>query len=164
MLYWNCCLITGCLVITEANSKSLWSNLRLLLLTRQFGGVNSSKGSQVCHIIVYDTNYSRKNWQNILFFFQKKHGKHDDHTIIMRWIMENMVIIPWSCHESWRPCWETWPPCRYQGMIMTMFRHDHGMIMAWHPCFSNPGWLQIIFFFLLVIFCYHIVNKCYQIL
>ena len=72
-------------------------------------------------------------------FFPQKHGKHDDHTMIMVWIMENMVIIPRSCPESWRPCQETWPPCRHHGMIMTMFRYDHGMIMAWQPCFSNPG-------------------------
>ena len=28
------------------NSKSCWSNLRLILLNRQFGGVNSSTASQ----------------------------------------------------------------------------------------------------------------------
>ena len=63
-------------------------------------------------------------------FFQKKHGKHDDHTIILLWIMENTVIIPRSCPESWRPCQETWPSCRHQGMTMTLFRHDHAMIIA----------------------------------
>ena len=42
--------------------------------------------------------------------------------------MENMVIIPWSWHESWRPCQETWPSCRH-----------HGKIIAWQPIISNPG-------------------------
>ena len=59
-----------------------------------------------------------------------KHRKHDDHTMIMVWIMENVVIIPWLCHASWQSCQQTWPPCRHHGMIMTMFRHDLGMIMA----------------------------------
>ena len=40
--------------------------------TRHFKGVNSSRGSQVCHIMVYDANYLRKNSQNILIFFSKK--------------------------------------------------------------------------------------------
>ena len=140
MLHWNCCLMrTCCLVITEENSKSFWSYLRLILLTRQFGGVNSSKASQVCHIMVYGSNYWRKRWQTIHFFFKKKHGKHDDHNIIIVWIMENMVIIPRSSHESWRLWPEIWPPCRHHGMVTTMFRHDHGMIMAWQLCFCNPG-------------------------
>ena len=88
--------------------------------------------------MVYRSNYLRKHWQTILFF-RKKHGKHNDHTMIIIWIMENMVIIPWSCHESWRPWQETCLPCRQHGIIMAMFRHDHGKIMAWQPCFSNPG-------------------------
>ena len=46
----------------------------------------------------------------------KKHGKHDDYTMIMSQIMTTMP--------------KTWPHCRHHGMIMTMFRHDHGMIMA----------------------------------
>ena len=24
-------------------------------------------------------------------------------------MLEKMVIIPWWCHESWRPCQKTWP-------------------------------------------------------
>ena len=54
--------------------------------------------------------------------------------------MENMVILPWSSHESWRTCQETWPPCRHHGMVMTMFRHDHTMIMArsWHGSHVFP--------------------------
>ena len=48
----------------------------------------------------------------------------------MVWIMENMVIILWSCHESWRPCQETRPPCRHHGIIMTMFCRRHNMITA----------------------------------
>ena len=143
MLYWNCCLIiTCCLVITEKKSNSLWSKLCLILLTRQFWGANCSIASEVCQIKVYGIHYLRKHWQTN-HFQKKKHGKHDDHTMIMVWIMENMVIIPWSCHESWRPCQETWPPCRHHGMIMTMFRRDHGKIIAWQPCFSNPGPLNM---------------------
>ena len=30
---------------------------------------------------------------------------------------------------------ETWPPCHHHGMIMTMFRHDHGMAVM----FFQPG-------------------------
>ena len=125
--------------VTEENSKSFWSNLHLISLTCHFGGLNSSQDSQVCHIMVYGSNYLRKHWQTIHFFL-KKHGKYDYHSIIMVWIVENMVIIPSSCRESWWPCQETWPPCRHHGMIMTMFRHDHGMIMArsWHGSHVFP--------------------------
>ena len=86
--------------------------------------------------MVYGSTYLRRHCQTSHFLFQKKHGKHDDHTMTMVWIMENMVIIPWSCHESWRPWQETWPTCRQHGMIMIIFRHiivgswqDHGKIM-----------------------------------
>ena len=110
--------------------KSFWSTLRIILLTRHFAGVDASKVRQVSHIMVL---------QEQSIFFQKKNGKHDDHTIIMLWTVENMVIMPWSCHEPWRPFQETWTPCRHHGMIMTTFCHDHGMIMAWQSCFSSPG-------------------------
>ena len=139
MLYWNCVLIRACcLDFTEGNSKSFCSNLPLILLTRQFGGVNSTEASQVCHIMVYCSNYLRKYWQTIHFLSEKK---HDEHTMIMVWIMENMVVTPWSCHESWLPCQETSPPCRHHGMVMTMFRHDHGMIMArsWYGSHVFPN-------------------------
>ena len=120
MLYWNFCLIrTCCLVITEENSKSLSSNLRFILLARQFGAVNTSKPSQMCHIMVHCRNYLRKHWHTIHFFFKKTMVN-----MIMVWIMEKMVIIPWSCHESWQPCQETWLPCRHHGMIMA--RSCHG--------------------------------------
>ena len=67
--------------------KITGSILCSVLLTRQLRGVNYSKSSQVCHIMVYDTNYLRRYWQNILIFFEKKHAKHDAHTMIMVWIM-----------------------------------------------------------------------------
>ena len=51
-LLFNCSLD-----ITEEYSKTFWSNLRLILLTRHFGDVNSSKGSQVCHVMVYGGKY-----------------------------------------------------------------------------------------------------------
>ena len=99
-------------------------NHHLLLLTRRhFGGVNSSKGSQDCHILVYSSNYLRIVYKLSIFFSKK--------------IMENMAIIPWSFHEWWRPCQETWQPCRHHGMIMIMFRHDHGMAAM----FFQPGGL-----------------------
>ena len=110
---------TCCLVIVEENLKSLWSNLHLLLLTRNFGSVNSSKASQVCHIMVYGSNYLRNHWQPMQNFSKKQHGKRDDAT----WIMENMVIIPWSCHESWQPCQETWLPCRHPIFCLTFCSH-----------------------------------------
>ena len=143
MLYWNCCLIrTCCLLINEENSKFFWSNLQIISLPRHFVGVNLSKFSQVCHMNIYGSNYLTKHWQAI-HFFQKKHGKHDDHTMIVVWIMENMVIIPWSCHKSWQPRQETWSPCRHHGMIMTMFHHDHGKIMAWQPCFPTQDFTKL---------------------
>ena len=75
----------------------------------------------------------RKNIDKETIFFQKKyekhdhgmnHGKHDNHTMIMLWIMptmpRNMVAIilwSWPCYESCRPCQETWSPSWYD--------HDH---------------------------------------
>ena len=32
---------------------------------------------------------------------------------------------------------------RHQGMIMTMFRHDHATTIAWQLCFSNSGMHQL---------------------
>ena len=89
---------------TAGNSQSLWSDLRLILLARHFGGVNSSKSSRMFIIMVYGSSYLRKPWQAI-HFLQKK--------------VENMMIIPWSCHESWRPCHKTWSSCRHHGKVMT---------------------------------------------
>ena len=40
-------------------TKYFWSILRLILLTRQFGGVNSSEASQVCHKEVDGSSYLR---------------------------------------------------------------------------------------------------------
>ena len=83
------------------------------LLTRQFGGIVPTKTSdEAWHITVCDSNYFRKRWQNIHYLFAEN--------------MENMVIIPWSCHESCRACQEISPPCCH-----------HGMIMEWQPYFSN---------------------------
>ena len=143
MLYWNCCVIRTCFLgITEENSKTHSSIFSLVLLTRQLRGVLFSKGSQVCHIMIYDTNYLRKHWQNILFFLKKRtcktwwsyhdhgmnHGKHDNHTMIMPWIMVTMlrngrhaVIKAWS--------WTCF------SMIMVWSWQDHAMAAM----FSNPG-------------------------
>ena len=116
MFYWNCCLIrTWCLVATEENSAFFWSNLRLILLIRQFGGVNTSKANQMCPIMVYGNNYLRRHWQQS-FFFKKKHekgrsyydngisdGKHGNHTMSMAWFMTtmpgNMTAMPSSWHD-----------------------------------------------------------------
>ena len=59
------------LVVTEENSKITWSVLCSVLLTPNLKGVNFSKSSQVGQIMVYDTNYLRKNGQNMLLLFQK---------------------------------------------------------------------------------------------
>ena len=89
-------------------------------------------------------------WENIdkqSILFQRKTWKtwwsYYDHV----WIMQNMVIIPWSCRESWWPCQETWLPCRHHGMIVTMFRHDYGMIMArsWHGSHVFPTRGRLLF-------------------
>ena len=29
--------------------------------------------------------------------------------------------------------------CRDYGMTIITFHHNHGMIKAWHACFSKPG-------------------------
>ena len=102
------------------------SNLRSVLPTRQFGGVISTETSQVCNIMVYQSNWLRKHWQTIIFL--EKYWKHD-HTMILIRIMKNMVITLWSWYASWPSCQETWPSCRHHGMIMVLFRHDRGMIM-----------------------------------
>ena len=34
-------------------------------------------------------------------------------------------------------------PGRHHGMIKTMFRHDHGKMMAWRPFFSSSGAMKI---------------------
>ena len=99
------------------------------MLTRHIGGVTSSKAWQVCHIMVH---IAATIWEHIdiQFIFFEKTMKN---TMILpwswEWITENTVIIPWSCYESRRPCHETWFPCHHHSMIMTIFRHDHGMIM-----------------------------------
>ena len=75
-------------------------------------------------------------WENLGKFF-KTHGKRNDHTMTKVWIMENIVIIPWPSHESWRPCQEIWPPCCHHGTIMTVFCHDHGMAAMFFPTSVN---------------------------
>ena len=126
MLLWNCCLIkTCCLVITQENS--FWCNLRSILVTRQFGGANSSKASQVCHIMVYGSNYLKKHWQKI-HFFEKKTWKHDDYTIIMVWIMTTMPRNMAAMSSSWHD----------HDHVSPWSWYDHGKIMTWQPCFSNP--------------------------
>ena len=71
---------TFCLVITEENSKITWSRLRSVLLTGHCRGVNSSTASQVCHVMVYYTNYLKKILTNNPFFSKKN--------------MQSMTIIP----------------------------------------------------------------------
>ena len=95
-------------------------SLRLILLTRHFGGANSSKAIQVCYIYGILQQLFEKALTKQSIFFRKKIWK--------TWLS----YISWLWYKSWRPC-------RHHGMIMTMFRHDHGMMMAWQPCFSNPG-------------------------
>ena len=65
---------------------------------------------------------SKRAWeQRVDIFLRKKHEKYDDHIMIRAWTMENIVIIRWSCQETWPPCWR-------DGMIMAMI-FQHG----WHP-------------------------------
>ena len=51
--------------------------------------------------------------------FSKKHGKHDAHTMIIVWVMENMLIIAWSGHEWWH-------------------NHDHISPWSWHDSHGLP--------------------------
>ena len=78
------------------------SNLRSILLTWQFRGAISSKASPVCHIMVYGSNFLKKQWQQLIFF-QNKYEKHDDHTMIvlrtMTTIPRNMAAMPSSWHN-----------------------------------------------------------------
>ena len=78
------------------------------MFTRHFGGLNSSKTSQVCHIMVFAATF----WENIekqSIFFNKKHGKHDYYTMIMVWIMtttlRNIAAMPssWQDHDHFSP-------------------------------------------------------------
>ena len=108
-----------------------WLTEGKLIVYPQNTGVISCKVSQMWYITLYGSNYWRTEWQTIHFFRNKHHEKHDDHTMIMVWIRENMTIIPWSYNELGRPCQEAWSPCRHHGVIMTMFGHDHGcMVIA----------------------------------
>ena len=131
MLYWNCCLIrTCCLVITQENFKSFWINLSVIFADPIWRRKFLYSQSSVPYNGIWRRIFEKKLTNNSFLFWKKKHGKNDDRTMTMVWIMENMVITPWSCHESWRLCQEIWLPCRHLGMIMTMFRHDHGIIKA----------------------------------
>ena len=58
--------------------------------------------------------------------------------------MENMVVTPWSCYESWRPCQKTWPLCRHNGMILTMFHYIPIIIIArsWHGSHILRTWVD----------------------
>ena len=110
-----------------------------------------------------------------IHFFSEKHRKHDHQTMIMVWIIkklgnqtlimvrifENMVVMPWII--------TTMPgnmaPCRHHGMNMTMFRHDHGMIMAWEPYFSNQvilPWLRL--FISLIVYDTPVMSACLLVL
>ena len=65
-------------------------------------------------------------WHQIVFKklnneFGISHGECGDHTMMVARIMENMVIIPWIYHLSWRPCEVIWPPSHHYAMIMAMF-------------------------------------------
>ena len=92
-LFWNSILLT----CHHRRKLNFWRKFRPTGLTRQFGGKSYSNASQLCHIImVCGSHYLRKHWEAIHFFTNRKHGKHDDHTMIMVKIMENMVIMPWS--------------------------------------------------------------------
>ena len=147
MLCWDSCEIRACcLSITEENLPPFKSYRRSDLLSPQFVGVISSNSSVLSLIIVYGTGNLGKDWQSI--FVREKAWKtcwsyhdHGNHTMTMVQIMENMVIIPWLCHESWWHAKKTWPPCRHHGMIMAMSRHDQNMIMAnsWHGCHVIPN-------------------------
>ena len=97
--------------------------LRLILLTRQSRGVNSSKASQVCYKKVYGNKYLREYWQKIHVFSKiyiymesvmikpyhgMNHGKHGNHTmnhddhdtkyaVILAWSWPCLVMIMvWS--------------------------------------------------------------------
>ena len=85
-----------------------------ILLIGQFADLVFSMHRLVCYLIVHGINYLRKTWQRNPFFFQKT----------------------W---KVWWLCQESWSLCRHHGMIVTIFRHDHGKIMARQPCFSDSG-------------------------
>ena len=42
--------------------------------------------------------------------------------------------------NHWGTSQEIWPPCRHHGMVMAMFHHAHGTIMArsWHGSHIFP--------------------------
>ena len=131
IVYWTCCLKrTCCLVNTEEKSKSFWSIHRSILLTRQFVAYIPLM-SVKCAIQWYMTATIWEDIDKKIYFSKKKHGKYDDHTMIMPWITRtmprNMAAMPslWHDHDHVSP-W-SW--------------YDHGNIMAWQPCFTNPSGL-----------------------
>ena len=73
--------------------------------------------------------------ENILWSWRN----HGNHTMIMVWNMENVVIILWimktmvrniaAMQSSWHDYDHASPWSWY----------DHGKIMSWQPYFSNPG-------------------------
>ena len=77
--------------------------------------------SQVWHKIVFGSNYSSKKIdKKFIFYFVIN--------------TENMIFIPWSFHEWWHDHHHVSPWSWY----------DHGNIMAWQSCFSNPWLLYLI--------------------
>ena len=76
-------------------------------------------------------SFFRKTWKT--WWPYHDHGmnlrKHDNHDMIMPWIMttmqRNMAAMPSSWHDHDRVSPWSW--------------YDYGKIMAWQPCFSNPG-------------------------
>ena len=76
------------MVITAENSKYFWSNLRLILLTHQFGAVSFSKDSQMGLIMVYPRQASIEvlhvfvKWLTLFTSFYMMHVKFFMHEML----------------------------------------------------------------------------------
>ena len=57
-------------------------------------GILFCNAGKLCLEMLYGSKLFEKTLTNNSFFSNEKHGKHDDHSMIMVRIMENMVVIP----------------------------------------------------------------------
>ena len=114
----NCCL---------KNTGRFTAHFRSVLLTvpfmRQFGGIITSNISEMCIGVWFQL--VEKKFKTTSIFWQTKacntwwscheratnYGKHCDHNMILAWIIEDLAVITWSCHESWYQCQNSWHGC-----------------------------------------------------
>ena len=132
-LLWNKNLLSGHF---RKNFKSFWSILCSILLIRRFGGIKSSRASQMWHIMVFRAQLiAYEKIMNRL----RKHAKHDDPTMIMVWILKIMIIMPWimaTMSESMATMPASWHDHDH---VSPWSWYDHGMAAM----FFEPEWMSL---------------------